>query len=96
MNINELLSVKNGEKPLDTMVENGGFCGIFRGLERAACGAGVYRCAMGGHLTLAGYLLTARMTESYIDYIIRANYKDFAQVGFIGTGFYNKNEKPLQ
>lgn len=50
---------------------------------------------MGGHLTAAGYLITARMTESYIDYLIRANYKDFAQVGFIGTGFYNKNEKPL-
>ena len=50
---------------------------------------------MGGHLNAAGYLLTARMVESYIDYIIRANYKDFAQVGFIGTGFYNENEKPL-
>lgn len=50
---------------------------------------------MSGHLNAAGYLLTARMVESYIDYIIRANYKDFAQVGFIGTGFYNKNEKPL-
>ena len=50
---------------------------------------------MGGHLNPAGYLLTARMVESYIDYIIRANYKDFVQVGFIGTGYYNKNENPL-
>lgn len=50
---------------------------------------------MGGHLNPAGYLLTARMVESYIDYLIRKNYKDFSQVGFIGTGFYNKNEKSL-
>ena len=50
---------------------------------------------MGGHLNAAGYLLTVRVVESYIDYIIRANYKDFAQVGFICTGFYNKNERPL-
>ena len=50
---------------------------------------------MGSHLNPAGYLLTARMVESYIDYIIRKNYKDFSQVGFIGTGLSNINEKPL-
>lgn len=53
------------------------------------------RYFMSGHLNPAGYLLTARMVESYIDYIIRSDYKNFAQVGFIGTGFYNKDEKPL-
>ena len=36
-------------------------------------------------MTPTGYILTARMIESYIDYIIRKNQKDFAEVGFIGT-----------
>lgn len=40
------------------------------------------------HLNPMGYLLTARMTISYIDYIIRHNMKDFKQVGFIGTPYY--------
>lgn len=38
-----------------------------------------------GHMTPTGYMLTAKMVASYIDYIIRHNMKDFAQVGFIGT-----------
>lgn len=37
------------------------------------------------HLNPLGYLLTARMVESYIDYIIRKNPEDFAKVGLIGT-----------
>ena len=37
-----------------------------------------------GHLTPAGYLLTAKMVMTYIDYIIRHNIKDFDMVGFIG------------
>ena len=37
-----------------------------------------------GHMTPTGYILTARMIESYIDYIIRKKPKDFNQVGFIG------------
>lgn len=41
-----------------------------------------------GHMTPTGYVLTARMIESYIDYIIRKNPKDFNQVGFIGTDLY--------
>lgn len=41
-----------------------------------------------GHLTPTGYVLTARMIESYIDYIIRKNPKDFAQIEFIGTDLY--------
>lgn len=50
---------------------------------------------LGWHLNLFGYILTARMVESYIDYIIRKDYKDFVQVPFIGTGFYHKDENPL-
>ncbi len=37
-----------------------------------------------GHLNPMGYILTAKMTASYIDYIIRHNPDDFKQVGFIG------------
>lgn len=43
---------------------------------------------LGGHLNPAGYLLTSRMIAAYIDYIIRHNPEDFAQVGFIGTPYY--------
>ena len=42
---------------------------------------------VGGHLNASGYLLTAKMITSYIDYIIRHNHDDFSQAGFIGTGF---------
>lgn len=45
-----------------------------------------------GHLTPAGYILYARMIESYIDYIVRENHADFAQVGFIGTELYYNPE----
>lgn len=48
---------------------------------------------LGGHLNAAGYLLTARMVSSYIDYIIRNNMEDFMQVGFIGTPFHNCTAK---
>ena len=41
-----------------------------------------------GHLTPAGYIVTARMIESYIDYIIRRNPDDFKQVPFIGSDLY--------
>lgn len=46
-----------------------------------------------GHLTPTGYVLTARMIESYIDYIIRKNPDDFKQVGFIGTDLYYDPEE---
>lgn len=39
-----------------------------------------------GHLNPAGYLLTAKMAASYIDYIIRRNPQDFKTAGLIGTG----------
>ncbi|MBQ4630465.1 MAG: SGNH/GDSL hydrolase family protein [Clostridia bacterium] len=40
-----------------------------------------------GHMRATGYLLTAKMVMSYIDYIIRKNPDDFSQVGFIGTPY---------
>ncbi len=48
---------------------------------------------LGGHMNPAGYALTAKMVMSYIDYIIRNNPEDFAQVGFIGTPYHNINAK---
>lgn len=38
-----------------------------------------------GHLNPSGYILTARIIDSYIDYIVRHNFKDFKNTGFIGT-----------
>lgn len=46
-----------------------------------------------GHMTPTGYIITARMIESYIDYIIRRNPKEFNQVGFIGTDLYFETEE---
>ena len=40
---------------------------------------------MGGHMNAAGYLLTAKMVSSYIDYIVRRSPEQFNRVGFIGT-----------
>ena len=39
-----------------------------------------------GHMTPDGYLFTAELIDSYIDYIVRHNPKDFKQVGFINSG----------
>ena len=39
-----------------------------------------------GHLNAMGYILTAKMVDSYIDYIIRKNPDDFRRVPFIGKG----------
>lgn len=38
-----------------------------------------------GHMNPQGYLLTAKMMASYIDYIVRSHPEKFARVGFIGT-----------
>ena len=53
------------------------------------------RYYLGGHLNTMGYLLTAKMIASYIDYIIRHNPEDFAQAGFIGRGddLHNESRK---
>lgn len=48
---------------------------------------------LGGHLNASGYLMTAHMVMSYIDYIVRNNPHDFSQVGFIGTPWHNTGEK---
>ncbi len=40
---------------------------------------------VGGHMNTAGYLFTAKVVMSYIDYIIRHNMEDFSQIGFVGT-----------
>lgn len=41
-----------------------------------------------GHMNPMGYILTAKMVASYIDYIIRHNPEDFKEVGFIGTDLH--------
>ena len=46
-----------------------------------------------GHMNAQGYILTAKMVMSYIDYIIRNNPEDFAQVPFIGTPYYKLKER---
>ena len=46
----------------------------------------------GGHMNAAGYILTAQMITSYIDYIVRHNFEDFSEVGFIGTPFSFKKK----
>ena len=44
---------------------------------------------LNGHMNPMGYLLTAQLIDSYIDYIIRTNPEDFKTVGFIGTDIKN-------
>ena len=36
-----------------------------------------------GHLNPMGYIVTARLIDSYIDYIVRHNPKDFNTIGFV-------------
>ena len=48
---------------------------------------------LGGHMNAAGYLLTAKMVMSYIDYIVRSAPEDFTQVGFIGHTPHNYTAK---
>lgn len=43
-----------------------------------------------GHLNAAGYLFTAKLFAGYIDYYIRSDFASFAQVGLIGTEFYDE------
>ena len=45
------------------------------------------RYFLGGHLNAAGYQYTAWMLMSYIDWIIRRNPREFAQVALIGTDY---------
>ncbi len=43
------------------------------------------RFFLNGHLNPIGYLFNARLITSYIDYIIRHNAADFAQIALVGT-----------
>ena len=43
---------------------------------------------LGGHMNPCGYLLTAKMVASYIDYIIRHNMADFKAAAFICTDLH--------
>ena len=47
---------------------------------------------LGGHMNAMGYVLTARMVTSYLDYIIRHHMDDFKQIGFVGTPYHNVSE----
>lgn len=38
-----------------------------------------------GHLNASGYIFTAQLVDSYIDYIVRKNPSDFKNVGFIAS-----------
>ncbi len=48
---------------------------------------------LGWHMNAAGYLATAKMVASYIDYIIRHNMDDFKQIGFVGKDVHNTKYK---
>lgn len=48
------------------------------------------RYFLSGHMNASGYLLTAQMVASYIDYIVRHNPLDFNEVGFIGTDLHSE------
>ncbi len=48
---------------------------------------------MSGHLNPMGYIFTAKLVMSYIDYIIRHDMESFKQVPFIGTPFKNVSVK---
>jgi len=45
---------------------------------------------LNGHLNAAGYLFTARLFESGIDYIIRHNMNEFREFGLMGYPEYNE------
>ncbi len=48
---------------------------------------------LGGHMNAMGYVLTAKMVMSYIDYIIRSSPEDFSQIAFIGKNVHNYTVK---
>ncbi len=50
---------------------------------------------MYGHMTPSGYVFTAKIIDSYIDYIIRHNQSDFKTVAYIGTDIYFKEKKDV-
>jgi len=42
------------------------------------------------HMNASGYIFTAKMIDSYIDYIVRHNPDDFRNVGFVNSGIQYK------
>jgi len=48
---------------------------------------------LNNHLNAAGYALTAKFVISYIDYIIRHNLDDFAEIGLVNTPYKNHKNK---
>lgn len=44
-----------------------------------------------GHMNPSGYLFTAKMIDSYIDYIVRHDPDNFKQIGFVGTDINYKH-----
>lgn len=47
---------------------------------------------LGGHLNAMGYRYTADLFMTYIDYIIKNDYKKFKQVAFIGKDVHNDED----
>lgn len=45
------------------------------------------------HLSPAGYMVTAKMVASYIDYIIRHNLEDFLQIGLLDSPIHDEIHK---
>lgn len=48
---------------------------------------------MMGHMNAQGYIFSAHIIMSYIDYIVRKYPEDFAQIPFIGTPYINEKYK---
>lgn len=42
---------------------------------------------MNGHMNAAGYQYVCYQTMTYIDWIVRNNYEEFAEVALIGTNY---------
>ena len=84
--MNKLFDKMFTERALYKMAEIFPNCYVIDFCKYGPLDNGIFRekFYMIGHLTPAGYLLTAKMVMTYIDYIIRHNIKDFDMVGFIG------------
>lgn len=54
------------------------------------------RYYVGGHLNAMGYEYTARLFMTYIDWIIRNNYKEFKEVAFIGTKLHYATDDEVE
>lgn len=74
------------------------FCGIFSNTyvidlyNNGVCYNELFKhnYYLNGHLNPMGYIYTAEIIDSYIDYIIRQNPDDFREVGFINSGINYK------